>query len=111
MSRFQAMADLLAEPGIAVEDVHLLALVDRAVRVVVNQELKFALVADNIDRPDAEQYGTHPDGTPCYAPAWYVAQGFATGIHERLYGALRAVLSCESRDEHGHVCIGDPHGG
>ena len=105
-TRMDAMADLLTEPGIEPEDVTLLALVDRAVRGVVNGAVNFQLVAENIDRPDAEKYGTHPDGSPRYAPAWYTLQGAMTGIHESLYGALREVLSCESVDEHGHLCIG-----
>ena len=105
-TRMDAQADLLAEPGIQPEDVTLLAIVDREVRRVVNQAVNFHLIADNIDRPDASKYGTHPDGTPCYAPAWYVVQAVKTGIHEQLYGALRDVLSCESVDEHGHRCIG-----
>ncbi len=105
-TRMEAQADLLAEPGIEPHEVTLLAIVDREVRRVVNAAVNFHLVADNIDRPDAAKYGTHPDGKPRYAPAWYVAQSIKTGINEALYGALRDVLSCESVDEHGHVCVG-----
>jgi hypothetical protein len=101
-----AQADLLAEAGIEPEDVTLLALVDREVRRVVNASVNFHLVAENIDRPNADKYGTHPDGSPRYAPQWYTVQAVKTGIHEQLYGALCDVLSCESVDEHGHVCIG-----
>lgn len=105
-TRMDHQADLLAEPGIEPHEVTLLALVDRAVRRVVAGEVNFGLSAANLDRPDADKYGTHPDGSPCYAPEWYVAQGIKTGINERLYGALCEVLSCESVDEHGHVCTG-----
>lgn len=105
-TRMAVMADLLSEPGITLEDVTLLMMVDREVRRVVADAVDFELIAANLDRPDAEKYGTHTDGSPRYAPGWYVAQGIETGIVEDLWGALRGVLTCEDRDEHGHVCIG-----
>lgn len=99
-------ADLLAEGAYGVEDVSILTMALHELTQMVNECVAFALIADNIDRPDAAKYGTHPDGSPMYAPAWYVAQGIKTDIHERLYGVLRGVLSCEEVDEHGHRCLG-----
>lgn len=104
--RMEATADLLAESGIQPEDVTLLTLVDRAVRQLVARSVAFDLSAANKDRPDAAKYGSHPDGSPCYAPEWYMAMSIKTGINEGLHGTLREVLSCESRDEHGHICVG-----
>lgn len=103
--RMAAQAELLAE-GREPEEVTLLAMVDRAVRQLVNRSVSFELIAQNIDRPDAAKYGTHPDGTARYAPEWYVAQDVATGIHEGLHGVLADLLGCDSTDEHGHHCIG-----
>lgn len=103
--RMAVMADLLAE-GRNPEEVTLLAIVDRAVRRLVAQAVNFELIASNIDRPNADKYGTHPDGSPRYAPEWYVAQGIATGINEGLYGVLSNLLGCDSVDAEGHACIG-----
>ena len=105
-TRMEATSDLLADPAYGVEDVTLLALVHHEMVELVNESVAFELIAANLDRPNAEKYGTHPDGSPRYAPEWYVAQGIKTGIHEALYGKLRGVLSCEEKDEHGHPCIG-----
>jgi hypothetical protein len=102
-----ATADALADPcGLQPEEVTVRLLVDREVRQLVNQAVFFTLAARNLERPDADKYGTHPDGSPRYAPEWYVAQDVSTGIHEGLYGVLCGVLSCEEIDEDGHHCIG-----
>lgn len=103
-NRMAVMADLLAQ-GREPDEVTLLAIVHHELIDLINREVHFALVADNIDRPDA-RYGTGRDGEPSYAPAWYVAQGIKTGLHEALYGTLKAVLGCDSVDEHGHKCLG-----
>lgn len=105
-TRMEASADLLADPAYSPEDVTVLMVTYHEMIQLVNGAVHFALVADNKDRPDAEKYGTHPDGSPCYAPEWYMAQSIKTGIHEGLYGALAGVLSCEEIDEHGHPCVG-----
>lgn len=105
MNRMSITADLLAE-GYEPEEIALLPIVDRAVRWLINASVNFHLVAANVDRPDAEKYGTNPDGSPRYAPEWYMAQQVATAIHEGLHGTLSDVLQCESVDEHGHKCIG-----
>jgi hypothetical protein len=105
MNRLSVSADLLRD-GYEPNEVTLLAIVDRVVRDLVNREVAFGLSAANLDRPDAAKYGTHPDGSPCHAPEWYVAQGISTGIHEGLYGALKSVLGCESVSESGRECIG-----
>jgi hypothetical protein len=103
----EAMADFIADhPSHEPDEVTLLAVVHQAMVDLVNESVAFELIADNIDRPDADKYGTHPDGSPRYAPQWYTAQGIKTGIHESLYGRLRELLSCEDRDQHGHPCIG-----
>lgn len=104
-NRLSVSADLLAD-GYEPDEVTLLAIVDRVVRQLVNRAVVFELVAANVDRPDASKYGIHPDGSPRYAPEWYVAQGVSTGIHEGLYGVLKTVLGCDSVDEHGHACTG-----
>jgi hypothetical protein len=104
-NRLSVSADLL-EDGYEPHEVTLLAIVDRAVREMVNMEVAFGLTAANLDKPNAEKYGSHPDGSPRYAPEWYVAQGISTGIHERLYGTLTSVLYCDAVDEHGHRCSG-----
>lgn len=105
-TRMAAAADLLAEGQYEPDEVTILALVDREVRRLITTAVNFELVAKNLDRPDADKYGAHPDGTPRYAPEWYVAQGVKTGINEGLYGVLRGVLSCEEVDADGHPCIG-----
>ena len=105
-TRMAASADLLAEGQYEPHEVTILALVDREVRRLVAFAVDFELVAKNLDRPDAAKYGTHPDGSPCHAPEWYVAQGIKTGINEQLYGVLRGVLSCEEVDADGHPCVG-----
>lgn len=105
-TRMEAMADYMAETGCDPEDVTLLAIVHREIVALVNESVDFHLIADNVDRPDATKYGSHSDGSPRYAPEWYMAQAVKTAIHEGLYGRLREVLSCESIDEHGHRCIG-----
>lgn len=105
-TRMEATADLL-ERGYDPEDVTLLAIVHAEMIELVNTSVDFHLIADNVDRPNAEKFGTHPDGSPCYAPEWYMAQAIKTAIHEGLYGTLADVMSCESKcPEHGHVCIG-----
>lgn len=105
--RMKAAADFLANHAdYQPDEVDLLSIVHQAMIDLVNREVRFGLVADNIDRPNAEKYGTHPDGSPRYAPEWYAVMGVKTGIHESLYGTLRKLLSCEHRDEHGHECIG-----
>ena len=101
----EAMADLLAQ-GYEPDEVTVLAITHKAMIQLVNESVAFHLIADNVDRPNAEKYGTHPDGSPCYAPEWYMAQVIKTAIHEGLYGTLKAVLGCEEVDEHGHACIG-----
>lgn len=107
MSRMKATADFLADhPDYDPEEVSLLAVVHQAMIDLVNREVRFHLVAANIDRPDAAKYGTHPDGSPRYAPEWYAVMGTKTGIHESLYGTLRKLLSCEHRAEDGRECIG-----
>lgn len=103
--RMAIEADLLAE-GYDPDELTLLAVVHRRMVDLVNQAVAFELIAKNRDRPDAAKYGTHPDGTPRYAPEWYTAQGIGTHLHESLHGALRELLSCESVDEDGHRCIG-----
>lgn len=105
-TRMEATADLLSDPAYGIEDVTLLAIVHREMIELVNESVAFHLIADNVDRPNANKYGTHPDGSPSYAPEWYMAQAIKTAIHEGLYGKLAGVLSCESVDEHGHHCIG-----
>lgn len=104
-TRMEAMADLLAQ-GYEPDEVTVLAITHKAMIQLVNESVDFHLIADNVDRPNAEKYGTHPDGSPCYAPEWYMAQAIKTAIHEGLYGTLKAVLGCEEVDEHGHRCIG-----
>lgn len=104
--RMEAMADYMADSGADPEDVTILAVAHHELIQLVNESVDFHLIADNVDRPDADKYGTHPDGSPCYAPEWYMAQAVKTAIHEGLYGVLRRVLSCEEQDEHGHVCVG-----
>ena len=100
-----ATADLLAE-GYEPADITMRLIVELEVRHLVNAAVAFELSAHNIDRPDAAKYGTHPDGSPRYAPEWYIAQGVKTGIHEGLFGALCGVLSCEEIDPDGRRCIG-----
>lgn len=104
-NRMRIEADMLAE-GYEPDELTLLAVAIRSVVEVVNQAVAFELIAKNLDQPDAAKYGTFPDGRPMHAPEWYVAQGIATGIHESLYGALEAVLGCESVDDVGHRCVG-----
>ena len=98
-------AELLAR-GYEPHEITLLALTERAVRRLIDSAVAFELSGGNIDRPDARKYGTHPDGSPRYAPEWYAVQGAKTGIMEGLHGALRSVLTCPSTDEHGHHCTG-----
>lgn len=98
-------AELLAK-GYEPNEITLLALTDLAVRQLVKRAVDFELSGANIDRPNAEKYGTHTDGSPRYAPEWYAIQGVKTGIMEGLYGTLCSVLTCSSVDEHGHRCIG-----
>lgn len=105
-TRMEATADLLADPAYGAEDVTLLALVHHEMIELVNESVDFHLIANNVDRPNAEKYGTHSNGSPRYAPEWYMAQAIKTAIHEGLYGKLSGVLCCEEIDEHGHRCTG-----
>lgn len=101
------LADYMgANPGCEPDEISLRDLVAWQVTHLVNESVDFELIGAGLDRPNAEKYGTHPDGSPRYAPEWYVVHGAATGIHEGLRAALDAVLSCRSVDQHGHACIG-----
>ena len=101
-----AVTALLLAEGYEPDEITLRSMVDRAVRDLVSAEVEFELEAKNLNQPDAEKYGTHPDSSPMYAPEWYVAHGISTGIHERLYGTLSDLLSCEVRDVKGRKCSG-----
>lgn len=103
--QIEVSAQLLAE-GYEPDEITPLAMAHRVMVDLVNESVDFHLIADNVDRPDAAKYGTHPDGSPRYAPQWYMAQAVKTAIHEGLYGTLAGVLTCVSTDEHGHACIG-----
>lgn len=104
-SRIAAMADLLSE-GLEPHEVTVRMVVDREVRALVARAVNFELAAMNIDQPNGDRYGFQPNGSPRYAPEWYVAQGIKTGINEGLYGVLADVLSCEETDSDGRPCIG-----
>lgn len=105
--RMALEADFLAEnPADDPSEVGPLQLAVFAVRRLINGSVAFELSGSNLDRPDAAKYGTFADGTPRHAPQWYAAHGAATGIHEGLYGVLRAALMCPASDDEGHACIG-----
>lgn len=100
------LADFLAEnPSYEPHEVGPLQLAEFGLRRLINRERDFELSASNKDRPDAEKYGTDPDGSAGYAPEWYAVHGAATGIHEGLHGVLWAALLCPSTDGE-HSCIG-----
>lgn len=101
-----ALAAQLLSEGYEPDEITLLAMTHRRVVDLVNESVQFHLIADNVDRPDADKYGTHADGTPRYAPEWYMAQAVKTAIHEGLYGALRDVLRCPSVSDMGNRCTG-----
>jgi len=102
--RMAVTADLLAE-GYEPDELSLFHVTHRLLVEFINSEVNFELIANNIDRPNADKYGTHPDRSPRYAPEWYTAQSIKTGLHERLYGVLKTVLSCEAEDS-GKRCVG-----
>ncbi len=98
-------ADVLAD-GYEPDEIGLRQLVDYEICHLINLTVAFELSARNLDRPNADKYGTHPDGTPRYAPEWYVAQSIRTGLHEDLDPVLYNLLSCDDDDGNGHRCIG-----
>jgi hypothetical protein len=78
----------------------------RRITELINSAADFQLVATNTDRPNADKYGTHPDGSPRYAPEWYAVQSVKTGFINGLYGALNDCLRCLSLNADDRWCIG-----